>query len=110
MTKKSLLFIGALALSTVAFGSTKSYDILLTAPARTGNVQLAAGQYRLRVEGTNAVFTNIDTNRSVVAPVTIETTQKHDETAVVETKTDAGSVHLTSIELGGSTETLQFGE
>ncbi len=109
MTKQSLLFIGALALSTVAFASSKSYDVLLTAPTQAGSSQLAAGMYRLQVQGSNAVFTNIDTKHSFVAPVKVETTKKHEQTAV-ETKTDAGSARITSIDLGGSSETLEFGE
>jgi hypothetical protein len=109
MTKKSLLFIGALALSSMAFANPKNYEILLTAPTQTGNVQLAAGTYRLHLDGSNAIFTNVDTNRSVIAPVKISTTQRHDNTAV-ETKTDAGSAHLTSIDLGGSSETIEFSE
>lgn len=109
MTKKSLLFIGALTLSTLAFASPKSYDILLAAPAQAGQMQLAAGEYRLHVEGSNAIFTNVDTNHSFVATVKIENTSKH-ETTAVETKSDNGSAHITTIDLGGSTETLQFGE
>jgi len=109
MTKKSLLFIGALALSTVAFAGPKSYEIVIIAPTQAGAAQLAAGEYRLQVEGTNAIFTNIDNNHSFVTSVKIETTQKHALTAV-ETTTDAGNAHITSIDLGGSTETLQFGE
>jgi len=109
MTKKSLLFLGALALSAVAFAGTKSYEILLIAPAQAGTTQLAAGQYRVEVQGSNAVFTNVRSHRSFVAPVKVATTQKHDTTAV-ETKKDAGSEHITSIDLGGSSDTLQFGE
>ncbi len=110
MTKQSLLFIGALALSTVAFANPKSYEILLTAPTQTGNVKLAAGTYRLQLDGSNAIFTNLETNRSVIAPVMISTTQRHENTAV-ETTTEAGASHLTAIEaLGGSSETLAFGE
>jgi hypothetical protein len=109
MTKKSLLFIGALALSTVSFASSKSYEILIVTPTQAGAMQLTAGEYRLQVEGSNAIFTNIDTNHSFVAPVQIEATQKHQVTAV-ETKTDGSSQRITSIDLGGSTETLQFGE
>jgi hypothetical protein len=109
MTKKSLLFLGALALSTVAFASSKSYDIVLTAPTQAGGNQLAAGEYRLQVQGSNAIFTSVDTRHSFVAPVKVATTQKHEETAV-ETKKDAGTPHITSIDLGGSDETLQFGE
>lgn len=109
MTKKSLLFIGALALSTLSFASTKSYEIMLANPAQAGLMQLAPGEYHLQVQGSNAVFTSIQTNHSFVAPVKIETTQKH-ETTAVETKTDAGNAHITSIDLGGSNETLLFGE
>lgn len=107
MTKQSLRFIGALALSTVAF-HPKSYQILLTAP-QAGAAQLAAGVYKVQVSGSNAIFTNLDINHSFVAPVKVATTQKHEVTAV-ETKTDAGNSHMTSINLGGSDETLQFGE
>ena len=109
MTKKSLLFIGALALSAVAFASPKSYQIVLIAPTQAGSTQLAAGEYRLQIQGANAVFTNLDTRHSFVAPVKVSTTQKHEQTAV-ETKTDSGTPHITSIDLGGSSETLQFGE
>ncbi len=109
MTKKSLLFLGTLALAAVAFAGPKSYNILLIAPTQAGANQLAAGEYRVQVQGSNAVFTNVENRHSFVAPVTVATTQKHEVTAV-ETKTDAGSARLTSIDLGGSSETLQFGE
>lgn len=109
MTKQSLLFIGALALSTLSFASTKSYEILILAPTQAGGTQLAAGEYRLQVEGSNAIFTNVDTRHSFVAPVKIESTQKHEVTAL-ETKKDGATEHIVSIDLGGSSETLQFGE
>ncbi|HTX39522.1 MAG TPA: hypothetical protein VME43_31100 [Bryobacteraceae bacterium] len=110
MTNKSLLFLGTLALAAVAFAGPKSYDILLTAPTQAGANQLAAGEYRVQVQGSNAIFTNVENKHSFVAPVKVATTtQKHEVTAV-ETKADAGSARLTSIDLGGSTETLQFGE
>jgi hypothetical protein len=109
MTKQSLLILGALALATVTFASSKSYDILLTSPTQAGAMRLSPGQYRLQVEGSNAIFTNIDTRHTFVAAVKIETTQKHEVTAV-ETKSDSGSPRISSIDLGGSDETLEFGE
>jgi hypothetical protein len=109
MTKTSLLFLGTLALAAAAFASPKSYEILLTAPAQAGNVQLAAGQYHLRLNGSDAIFTSVDTNHSFVASVKVATTQKHEVTAV-ETHSDAGSQRISSIDLGGTTETLEFGE
>jgi len=109
MTKTSLLFLGALALSTVALAGPKSYEILLTAPAQAGNVRLAAGEYHLKVIGSDALFTSVDTSRSFVAPVKIETTRTHEVTAV-ETHNDSGSARITTIDLAGSNETLEFGE
>jgi hypothetical protein len=109
MTKQTLLFIGALALSTVAFAAPKSYEIQLAAPAQAGQMQLTAGQYRLKVVGSDAIFTNVDTNHSFVAPVKVATTAKHEVTAV-ETKNDEGALRISTIELGGSNETLEFGE
>jgi hypothetical protein len=109
MTKSSVLFLGALALATITFANSKSYDILLTSPTQAGAMRLTQGQYRLQVEGSNAIFTNIDTRHTFVAAVKIETTKKHEVTAV-ETKSDAGSPRITSIDLGGSNETLEFGE
>ena len=78
MTKQSLLFIGALALSTVAFAGPKSYDIVLFAPTQAGSNQLAAGEYHVQVQGSNAIFTNVDTRHSFVAPVKVATTLKHE--------------------------------
>lgn len=107
MTTKSLLMIGALALSTLSIASAKSYEILLPTAAQAGSVQLAPGQYTLKVQGSNAVFTNVQTNHSFVAPVKVETTQKHEQTAV-ETKKDTDGQHITTIDLGGSAQTLEF--
>jgi hypothetical protein len=109
MTKKSLLFIGVLALSTISIASAKSYEILLPATTQAGSVQLAAGQYRLQVEGSDAIFTNVETNHSFVAPVKVENTRKHELTSV-ETKKDGSNTHITTIDLGGSSSTLEFGE
>ena len=60
---KSLLLIGTLALAGIA--SAKSYDITLAAPAKAGGVQMAAGNYEVKVVGNGfAVFTNVETARS----------------------------------------------
>jgi len=109
MTKQAMLFLGALALATVSFASPKSYQILLISPTQAGATTLAAGEYRVQVQGSNAVFTNLGSNRSFTAPVKVSTTEKH-ETTAVETRNDAGTARLNSIELGGTDETLQFGE
>jgi len=107
MTKKAMLFLGALALATVSFASPKSYQILLVNPAQAGSTTLAAGEYRVQVNGDSAIFTNLENRHSFVAPVKVTTTQKH-ETTAVETKSEGGAAHISSIDLGGTDETLQF--
>ncbi len=104
MTTKSILLIGTLALASIA--SAKSYDIVLSAPAKAGNLQLAAGEYSLKVKGTTAVFTNVETGKSFSAPVKVQDTgKKHENTAV-----DTNGNKITTIELGGSSTDLQLGE
>jgi hypothetical protein len=110
MTYRSFILTGALALSSLSIAGAKSYDIRLSTPTKAGNVELRAGEYRVKVEGSNAVFMNVETAEKFTTPVKIENTgKKHDYTAVESTKKD-GTENLKAIQLGGSEETLEFGD
>jgi len=108
MTTKTLLLIGTLALASIA--SAKSYDIILSTPAKAGGVQLAAGEYSLKVQGANAVFTNVETGKSFTAAVKTEDAGKKFATTSVDCNTKNGASQITSIELGGSSTKLELGE
>lgn len=108
MNTKSLLLIGTLALAGIA--SAKSYDIVLSAPAKAGSVQLAAGAYSLKVKGTNAIFTNVETGKSFTAPVKLEDAGKKFSTTAVDSNNQNGTDQITAIELGGSSTKLEMGE
>jgi hypothetical protein len=103
-----LLLVGALALSTLSLLSAKTYDIVLTQAAKAGTVQLAAGEYRLKVQGANAIFTNVDSAKSFTVPVKVESAEKKFDQTAVDTKDANGSSTVESIELGGSTTKLGF--
>lgn len=108
MTTKSLLIIGTFALASLA--SAKSYDIVLSAPTKAGSVELKAGEYSLKVKGSTAVFTSVETGKSFTAPVKVqEGSKKYDNTAV-DTQKANGEDQIKTIELGGSTTQLQIGE
>ena len=109
MTMKSILVVGVLALSTLSFASTKTYEITLSSPSKIGTTQLAAGAYKLKVDGANVVFTNLDTSKQVTATVKVDTVdKKYEVTAIDSTKT--GDVEqINAIELGGSKTKLEFG-
>jgi len=108
MTTKTLLLIGTLALASIA--SAKSYDITLSAPAKAGSLQLAAGEYSVSAMGNIAVFTSAETGKKFIAIVkSEEAAQKFDITAV-DCKTTGGDERITSVELGGSSTKLELGE
>ena len=110
MSGKSFLITGLLALASIGVASAKSYEITLVSPAKAGSNELKAGQYKLKVEGSQAVFTSEQNSTSVTVPVTIEHNgQKFDQTAV-ETENKDGVDTIRRIMLGGSDTKVQLGE
>jgi hypothetical protein len=110
MTAKSLLIVGALGLASLGIASAKSYDIILTAPAKAGNMELKPGEYKLKVEGSQAVFTDVETSKTFTAPVKIDNGGKKFNTTAVETTKGGDMDNIQAIDLGGSNTKLQFGE
>jgi hypothetical protein len=108
MTTKFLLLTATLALAGIA--NAKSYDITLSAPAKAGSVQLAAGEYSLKVQGSNAIFTNVRTGKSFTAAVKAETADKKFGATAVIYDTKDGDTHMMSVELGGSSTKLELGD
>jgi hypothetical protein len=107
--KNKLLVVTALALASLSMASAKSYSFILSAPAKAGELQLAPGEYKVEVDGANAVFTEQKSGKHLTTPVKVESgDKKHDMTAIETTKTADGE-KVKAIELGGSNETLQFG-
>ena len=108
MTIKSLLLIGTLALAGIA--SAKTYDVTLSAPAKAGSLQLAAGEYAVNVLGSIAVFTNVETGKKFIAAVTAEDAGKKFDVTAVDCSVKNGSERISSVELGGSSTKLELGE
>jgi hypothetical protein len=109
MTKKLSLLAGVLALATLSFASAKTYSIFITHQAKAGNQQLTAGEYRLKVDGATAVFTDLRTSKSVTVPVKIETSEKKFSVTSVDSTQDGPGERIHSIQLGGSNTKLEFG-
>lgn len=110
MNVKSILLAGALACGGLLLASTKSYTIWLDTPTKAGPVELVAGQYKVQVEGSNALLKNQDNGKSYTIPVKVETAaHKYEQSAVVTTK-KGDSTLLDSIQLGGSTTKIEPGK
>jgi len=106
--QKTLLLVGFVSACSLALAGTKSYNVVFDQQAVVGTLQLAPGEYRLKVENGTATFTDVRTSKSVTAPAKVETvTTKFAHTAVDafrEGKTD----RVAAIQLGGSTTKVEF--
>jgi hypothetical protein len=110
MNAKSLLIVGALSLASLGIASAKSYDITLNAPAMVGANQLKAGEYKLKVEGSQAVFTDAESTKSVSIPVKVENSDKKFNYTSVESSNQDGMDQIHAIDLGGSSTRLTLGQ
>ena len=109
MISKSLLLIGTLALAGIA--NAKSYtNMIISTPAKAGSHQMAAGEYSLKVMGSIAIFTNVDTGKKFIAVVKVEDAGKKFDATEVDCTNKNGMDQITSIDLGGSSTKLELGE
>jgi hypothetical protein len=107
MSKKSLLLAGALFLSSFTVAYAKSYDVRLTSTAQAGKVELVAGEYKLKVDGDTATFTN-NRSKSFTTPVKVQNAEKKYPTTAVETNKIGDKQVVKAIYLGGSTTRIEF--
>src|SRR5579871_587163 len=110
MTIKSILLTATLALASLTLASAKSYDLSFSNDVQVGNVHLKAGQYSLKLEGSTAIFTNAENYKSFSAPVKVDTGAKKFDATIVYFDETGTTERITTIELGGSKTTLEFGE
>ena len=105
--KKSLLIGVVLSLSSLCFAGQKSYAVKISAPATVAGVALAAGEYKVKVDGVNAVFTDRK-SKTVSAPVKVATGDRKYQDTTVDFSNDGNVNKVNAIECGGSTTRLEF--
>ncbi len=102
MTVRTFLMVGALTLASVGLALAKSYDIQLLAPAKAGNIELKPGEYKLKIEGSQAVFTDVRSGKSFSVPVKIENGDKRFTGTQMETVNQNGVDTIQVIDLADS--------
>jgi len=110
MNAKSLLIVGAFTFASLGIASAKSYDITLNAPAMAGATQLKPGEYKLKVEGSQAVFTDTENAKSFSVPVKVENSDKKFNYTSVESTNQNGMDQINAIDLAGSNTRLNLGQ
>jgi hypothetical protein len=115
-----------LAMSTVALGlisagifspigraaeRARSYDLSVTTPVKVGTQMLAAGDYKITLEGSNAIFTkqvNRHDKPTFTAPAKLEAGNAKFDHTTMHLVLDAGQQRISSIELKGSKDLLKL--
>jgi uncharacterized protein YjbK len=101
-------FLFAFAILALAIASAKSYTITLPEPAKAGNTELKAGDYKVEVVDQKAVIRDGKTESQV--PVKVESAgSKYDTTSVLYGESN-GSREIREIHIGGTTTKLIFGD
>jgi hypothetical protein len=91
----------SLSLSAGTVPSGKQYSITFAKPVQVGSVKLAAGDYKLKVDGSTATFVNSH-KKEFTAPVKVQPASKKAPMTAVETKDDNGVSQITAIDIGGA--------
>jgi len=107
--KKTLLLIGVFALASLSFAGGKTYNVTLSKASKVGSLQLVAGTYELKVDGTNAVFTD-SKRHSFTTAVKVENAPKKFEYTSVDASETGATELVHSITLGGSPTKIDFAE
>ncbi len=107
MSIKSLVLAGVLTAAAAGLAMAKSYDISVSGMLKAGETELKPGDYKVKVEGSEAIFTDSN-KKSITVPVKVETADKKFDTTAVETKTENGMKSVEAIRLGGSTTRIVF--
>ena len=93
--------IALLALLIPILAVAKSYTFTITEPAVIGNSQLKAGDYHVKVDGSQAVVMDSDGSRLDVTAMVESVERKFDWTSVGMSKAD-GAPRIVSVEFGGT--------
>ena len=100
-----LVAVGLLAGSAYA---DQSYRITLPTVSKIGDTEFKPGDYKLVVDGTKVLFTEVNTGKTTELEAKIEdAAAKHDGTAILSTRVD-GDNKITEIRIGGSKTRIAF--
>jgi hypothetical protein len=78
----------------------------LSAPTKAGATELKPGEYRVKVEGSQAVFTDTQNGKTFSVAVKIENSDRKFANTSVESTNQGGMDTIQAIDLGGSSTRL----
>lgn len=110
MKAKSLLAAGAISLLSVGLAVARTYDIQVLTPTMAGSAELKPGEYKVKIEGSQASFKNVQGDKTVTVPVKVQSGEKKFGATRVETVNQNGMDTIQSIDLGDSNTRVTIGQ
>lgn len=107
-TMKNMIFAAALGLASMTFASAKTYNVAFQSAIKVGDAQLAAGTYAMDVNGSVAVFTNMQTGQRQIVLVHATYLGGDYKRTAIEVVNQNGSQRMEAIELEDSNSKLEF--
>jgi hypothetical protein len=104
----SFFLASSLVLAGLSAAASRSCEILLAAPTQAGSILLQPGQYRVSVDGSEAVFQEVRSARSFRTAVRVEDSGAEFEKTRIRTSKNAGPRRVDVIEIEGSTTKIEF--
>lgn len=108
MKLTSLLFAGVLAILSLSIAAAKTCDVVFTSPTKAGSLQLKAGQYKMKIDGTKITFTEVNSQKSFTTEGKVENATKNFEHTQVDSTTEGTVNVVKDIEVGGSKIKVDF--
>ena len=104
MRKLILLF----AVAGLSVAGAKSYDVTFGSPAVLGAVQVPAGQYQLKFEGSKVTLVNASNGKRLEADATVQEMPSKFAETIISSKHVDGKDLVDEIQIGGTKTALDF--
>lgn len=103
-TKTLLLF----AVAGLSIASAKSFTVMVPDQATVNGTPLAAGEYKVSVNGASVTLLERNTKNVVQANATVQTADRKFDNTSILSKTVDGKNEIDEIDLGGTKTKLEF--
>src|SRR5690349_15504146 len=104
---RKILLTATVFLVSVCAASAKQYTVTFGKPVQVGALKLAPGEYKVKVDGNNAVFTDSQ-KKTFTAPAKVQKIEKKTPYTAAETKDVDGGTRVDAIDLEGADFKLIF--
>lgn len=103
-----LLCAGIASADNGAKAKAKSYAFTVGSDTKVGTVVLTRGEYKVKLEGADAIFTKDGTGKTFNAPAKLESTNEKFDRTRLHLVEDGGQGRIIAIELKGTQTLLKF--